>query len=135
MLAWLLMLPNLLTGPNVPNVTWTLSYEMVFYLLLVALFSWGVHRHSGWYASAFAVGAVALGGVLPMAALTHWAGRADHGGLGSTLTADALVLGGIVRRPLVAVPGGPGGGVRGRAHRARPGHGQPGVARPRGRAA
>ena len=46
--AWLLMLPNLLTGPNVPNVTWTLSYEMVFYLLLVALFSWGVHRRSGW---------------------------------------------------------------------------------------
>ena len=94
--AWLLMLPNLLTGPNVPNVTWTLSYEMVFYLLLVALFSWGVHTRSGWYASAFAVGAVALGGVLPMAALTRWAGHADHGGLWLNLTADALVLGGIV---------------------------------------
>jgi peptidoglycan/LPS O-acetylase OafA/YrhL len=94
--AWLLMLPNLLTGPNVPNVTWTLSYEMVFYLLLVALFSWGVHTRSGWYASAFAVGAVALGGVLPMAALTNWAAHADHGGLALNLTADALVLGGIV---------------------------------------
>jgi peptidoglycan/LPS O-acetylase OafA/YrhL len=94
--AWLLMLPNLLTGPNVPNVTWTLSYEMVFYLLLVALFSWGVHRHSGWYASAFAVGAVALGGVLPMAALTTWAGRARDGGLWLNVTADALVLGGIL---------------------------------------
>jgi len=69
---------------------------MVFYLLLVALFSWGVHRHSGWYASAFAVGAVALGGVLPMAALTRWAGHAEHGGLALNLTADALVLGGIV---------------------------------------
>ena len=94
--AWLLMLPNLLTGPNVPNVTWTLSYEMVFYLLLVALFSWGVHRRSGWYATTFAVGAVALGGILPMAALTHWAGHADHGGLALNVTADALVLGGIV---------------------------------------
>ena len=94
--AWLLMLPNLLTGPNVPNVTWTLSYEMVFYLLLVALFSWGVHRHSGWYASGFAVAAVALGGVLPMAALTHWALRAGHGGLALNLVADALVLGGII---------------------------------------
>jgi peptidoglycan/LPS O-acetylase OafA/YrhL len=94
--AWLLMLPNLLTGPNVPNVTWTLSYEMVFYLLLVALFSWGVHRHSGWYASAFAVGAVALGGVLPMAALTRWAAHAHNGGLALNVTADALVLGGIV---------------------------------------
>ena len=94
--AWLLMLPNLLTGPNVPNVTWTLSYEMVFYLLLVALFSWGVHRRSGSYATLFAVGAVALGGVLPMAALTTWAGHADHGGLALNATADALVLGGIV---------------------------------------
>ena len=95
-LAWLLMLPNLLTGPNVPNVTWTLSYEMVFYLLLVALFSWGVHRRSGWYATIFAVAAVALGGVLPMAALTRWAGHADRGGLALNATADALVLGGIV---------------------------------------
>jgi peptidoglycan/LPS O-acetylase OafA/YrhL len=94
--AWLLMLPNLLTGPNVPNVTWTLSYEMVFYLLLAALFSWGVHRHSGWYASGFAVGAVALGGVLPMAALTRWALHAGNGGLALNVTADALVLGGIV---------------------------------------
>jgi peptidoglycan/LPS O-acetylase OafA/YrhL len=95
-LAWLLMLPNLLTGPNVPNVTWTLSYEMVFYLLLVALFSWGVHRRSGWYAGTFAVAAVALGGVLPMAALTRWAGHADGGGVALNAVADALVLGGIL---------------------------------------
>ena len=107
--AWLLMLPNLLTGPNVPNVTWTLSYEMVFYLLLVALFSWGVHRRSGSYATIFAVGAVALGGVLPMAALTDWAGHADHGGLALNATADALVLAGILlavsSRSLVARAG------------------------------
>jgi peptidoglycan/LPS O-acetylase OafA/YrhL len=95
-LAWLLMLPNLLTGPNVPNVTWTLSYEMVFYLLLVALFSWGVHRRSGWYASTFAVAAVALGGVLPMALLTNWAARAAHGGVALNGVADALILGGIL---------------------------------------
>jgi peptidoglycan/LPS O-acetylase OafA/YrhL len=95
-LAWLLMLPNLLTGPNVPNVTWTLSYEMVFYLLLVALFSWGVHRRSGWYATTFAVAAVALGGVLPMALLTRWAGHADGGGVALNAVADALILGGIV---------------------------------------
>ena len=95
-LAWLLMLPNLLTGPNVPNVTWTLSYEMVFYLLLVALFSWGVHRRSGWYATTFAVAAVALGGVLPMALLTRWAAHADGGGIALNAVADALILGGIV---------------------------------------
>ncbi len=93
--SWLLMLPNLLTGPNVPNVTWTLSYEMVFYLLLAALFSWGVHRHSGGYALTWAVGAVALGGVLPMAALTHWAQHAARGPLALNGTADALIIAGI----------------------------------------
>jgi peptidoglycan/LPS O-acetylase OafA/YrhL len=35
--SWLLMLQNLLTGPNVPNVTWTLSYEMAFYLVQNAI--------------------------------------------------------------------------------------------------
>jgi peptidoglycan/LPS O-acetylase OafA/YrhL len=102
------MLPNLLTGPNVPNVTWTLSYEMVFYLLLAALFSWGAHRHSGGYALTSAAAAVALGGVLPMAALTRWADHAAHGPLALDAAADALVLGGIALavfggRPLARV--------------------------------
>jgi peptidoglycan/LPS O-acetylase OafA/YrhL len=94
--SWALMLPNLLTGPNVPNVVWTLSYEMVFYLLLAALFSWRVHRHSGVYATGFAVAACVLGGVLPMAWLQNW-GR--HGGpspLTVDIAADALVFAGIV---------------------------------------
>jgi peptidoglycan/LPS O-acetylase OafA/YrhL len=93
--SWLLMLPNMLTGPNVPNVTWTLSYEMVFYLLLVGLFSWNLHRHSGGYALGLAIGAVALGGILPMAALTNWAQRYNHGTLWLNVTADALILVGI----------------------------------------
>jgi peptidoglycan/LPS O-acetylase OafA/YrhL len=100
--SWLLMLPNLLTGPNVPNVTWTLSYEMVFYLLLAALFSWGAHRHSGGYALTFAVAAVAGGGILPMAALTGWANHSAHGPLALDIAADALVIGGIA----LAVGGG-----------------------------
>ena len=94
--AWLLMLSNLLTGPNVPNVIWTLSFEMVFYLLLAALFSWNLHRRSGTYALTCAVGAVALGGILPMAAITDWAGKAGHGQLAMNLIADALILAGIV---------------------------------------
>jgi peptidoglycan/LPS O-acetylase OafA/YrhL len=94
-MSWLLMLPNVLTGPNVPNVTWTLSYEMVFYLLLAGLFSWNLHRHSGGYALGLAVGAVALGGILPMAALTHWAQHYGHGQLMLNVTADALILAGI----------------------------------------
>jgi peptidoglycan/LPS O-acetylase OafA/YrhL len=93
--SWLLMLQNLLTGPNVPNVTWTLSYEMAFYLVLVALFSWGIHRHSGGYALGCSIAAVALGGVLPMAALTTWAAGYGHGTRTLNLTVDALILIGI----------------------------------------
>jgi peptidoglycan/LPS O-acetylase OafA/YrhL len=93
--SWLTMMPNMLSGPNVPNVTWTLSYEMVFYLLLAALFSWRVHRHSGAYALTLAIGACLLGGVLPMAALRHWG---QHGGpspLTVDVAADVLIIGGI----------------------------------------
>jgi len=93
--SWLLMLPNLLTGPNVPNVTWTLSYEMVFYLLLAALFSWNIHRYSRGYALTLATGAVLIGGLLPMAALTRWAGHYGHGWLTLDAIADALIIAGI----------------------------------------
>ena len=109
--AWLLMLPNLLTGPNVPNVTWTLSYEMVFYLLLV--------------------GAVQLGRApaqrLVRVGLRGGRGRARR----RAADGGAHALGGARRprravaqpdrrragprrhrrRALVAVPGGPGRGV------------------------
>jgi peptidoglycan/LPS O-acetylase OafA/YrhL len=95
-LGWLFMLQNLNAGLNVPVVTWTLSYEMVFYLLLAGLFSWGVHRRSGWYATAFAVGAVALGGLLPMAALGHWSSGPGHGPLVLNAVTDTLILAGLV---------------------------------------
>ena len=95
-LAWLFMLQNLNSGLNVPVVTWTLSYEMVFYLLLAALFSWGAHRRSGWYASGFAVAAVALGGVLPMSALAHWSRTPGHSVLVLVLVTDALILTGLI---------------------------------------
>ena len=94
-LGWLFMLQNLNAGLNVPVVTWTLSYEMVFYLLLAGLFSWGVHRRSGWYATAFAVGAVALGGVLPMSALGHWSSGPGLRPLVLNAVTDALILAGL----------------------------------------
>jgi peptidoglycan/LPS O-acetylase OafA/YrhL len=94
-LGWLFMMQNLAAGLNVPVVTWTLSYEMVFYLLLAGLFSWGVHRRSGLYATAFAVGAVALGGVLPMAALGHWSNRPGQGPLIVNAITDVLLLAGL----------------------------------------
>jgi peptidoglycan/LPS O-acetylase OafA/YrhL len=70
-LSQLLMMSNVLGGQNLPNVVWSLSYEMVFYLLLTALFMARIHKRSSRYALGFAVAAVALGGVLPQAYLTH----------------------------------------------------------------
>jgi peptidoglycan/LPS O-acetylase OafA/YrhL len=67
----LLMMSNVLGGKNVPNVVWSLSYEMIFYLLLTAMFMARVHRRSTRYALIFAVAAVALGGVLPQTYLNH----------------------------------------------------------------
>ena len=58
------MLQSVLWAPTVPNVTWSLAYEMVFYLMLTALFLGGVHRRSNRYALVFAAAAVGLGGVL-----------------------------------------------------------------------
>src|SRR5579859_454216 len=70
-LAQLLMMSNVLSGQNLPNVVWSLSYEMVFYLLLTALFVARIHKRSSWYALGFAVAAVAIGGLLPRAYLIH----------------------------------------------------------------
>ena len=70
-LSQLLMMSNVLGGANLPNVVWSLSYEMIFYLLLTALFIARVHKRSSWYALAFAAAAVAIGGLLPQAYLTH----------------------------------------------------------------
>ena len=52
-------------------MVWSLSYEMVFYLLLTALFIARVHKRSSWYALGFAAAAVAIGGLLPQAFFTN----------------------------------------------------------------
>jgi peptidoglycan/LPS O-acetylase OafA/YrhL len=70
-LSQLLMMSNVLGGQNLPNVVWSLSYEMVFYLLLTALFMARIHKRSSRFALGFAVAAVVLGGVLPQAYFTH----------------------------------------------------------------
>ncbi|MGI5492855.1 acyltransferase family protein [Microtetraspora malaysiensis] len=44
---------------------WTLSYEMVFYLLVTALFVAGLHRRSGLFALAFAALSVLVAFVMP----------------------------------------------------------------------
>ena len=69
------MMSNMIDDANVPNVIWTLSFEMVFYLLLSALFTFRVHRHSAGYALTAAIGAVVLGGILPISGLSHAIGN------------------------------------------------------------
>ena len=90
-LSQMLMMSNVLAGQNVPNVVWSLSYEMIFYLLLTALFMARVHRRSSRYALGFAVAAVAIGGVLPQAYFTNnlWSPRII------ALLADLAVLTGL----------------------------------------
>jgi peptidoglycan/LPS O-acetylase OafA/YrhL len=89
--AQFLMMGDVLDGPNVPNVVWSLTYEMTFYLLLTALFAAGIHKCSGWYAIGFAVSAIAVGGVLPRLYLSgHVAGPAVV-----SAVCDLLIIGGL----------------------------------------
>jgi peptidoglycan/LPS O-acetylase OafA/YrhL len=71
--AHLTMLQDLLGVPNVLSVFWTLSYEMVFYLLVTAMFVAGVHRSSARVALGFGVGAAIMGVALPSGLLaSRW---------------------------------------------------------------
>ena len=91
LLTHALMLSTVLGGHNAINVIWTLTYEMAFYLLLTALFLTGTHRRSSRWALLFAAAALGLGGLLPMAALSH-------SFLGSRLVpeiADLFILAGV----------------------------------------
>jgi len=62
--AHLSMLLDVVHMGGVADPMWTLSYEMVFYLIVTALFVGGVHRRSGMLAIAFGGAAVAAGLVL-----------------------------------------------------------------------
>jgi len=90
-LSHLLMLNDLLGGTNLIVVIWTLSYEMVFYLLLTALFTTGQHRRSGMLAVMFGGGALLLGGLLP----TRWLSDHTLGPTAIALIADVFVIGGL----------------------------------------
>ena len=90
-LSHMFMLSDLLGGPDLIAVIWTLSYEMVFYLLVTALFTARLHRRSGWFAVTLACGAVGLGGLLP----TAWLSGHTPGPTAVALAADILVIGGL----------------------------------------
>lgn len=65
MLGNLTMLQELLNLPAVISVTWTLSYEMAFYLMSVALFTVRQAHRSAGIAVALALTAVPMGLLLP----------------------------------------------------------------------
>ncbi|MEV0381337.1 acyltransferase family protein [Nonomuraea sp. NPDC050643] len=79
------MLQELLNLPSVISVTWTLSYEMAFYLVCVALFATRQAHRSAGIAVVLALAAVPLGLLLPRTVI---GGRAD---LVATLLAVAVV--------------------------------------------
>ncbi|GAA1562126.1 hypothetical protein GCM10009678_51290 [Actinomadura kijaniata] len=81
--AHLTMLQELLGTGNAVYVLWTLSYEMVFYLLVTALFVAGARRAAAPVAVAFGVACAAVGTLLPTGLLSSW----SSGGtvLGATL--------------------------------------------------
>jgi peptidoglycan/LPS O-acetylase OafA/YrhL len=87
----LFMLNELLGETNIIVVLWTLSYEMVFYVLLTALFTAGLHKRSGWYAAGFAAAALLLGGLLP----TVWLSYSSLGLTPVAVTGDVLIIGGL----------------------------------------
>ncbi|MQY08503.1 acyltransferase family protein [Actinomadura macrotermitis] len=62
-LAHLTMMQDLLSVPNAVYVLWTLSYEMAFYLLVVGLFSVGLHRRSASAALTLTALAIAVVGL------------------------------------------------------------------------
>ncbi|UBU13028.1 acyltransferase family protein [Nonomuraea gerenzanensis] len=73
-LAHLTMLQDFLQLPSVVNVFWTLSYEMVFYLLVTAIFVCAPHRPRTTGTLVVVTAAVLAGGLLPAGALSRGLG-------------------------------------------------------------
>ncbi|WP_433825325.1 acyltransferase family protein [Actinoplanes sp. CA-015351] len=106
-LAHATMLQDLLGVRGIVRPFWTLSFEMLFYLLVAGLFAWRLHRFSGWWAGGLTLVAVVGGGGLPDALLSGT-------GAARTIVAAvaAVVVAGVVgayqssRPGLVRVAGG-----------------------------
>ncbi|GAA3656026.1 acyltransferase [Nonomuraea antimicrobica] len=96
-LAHLTMLQDFVQVVSVINVFWTLSYEMVFYLLVTAIFVLGRGRGGGTAGTlTFAMAAVLVGGTLPAGALSR--------GLGGDVV--VLIVAMVLMAGLAAVLGG-----------------------------
>lgn len=122
--AHVTLLQELLGTPNLLLVLWTLSYEMAFYLLVVALFRVRLHRRSVGVSVTLAVLAtlsVAAGVTLPPSAVSGALGTGRLIALASCAMAVAIccacskspalslfgaVLGGVLALALVSFNGG-----------------------------
>ncbi|GIE87791.1 acyltransferase family protein [Actinoplanes regularis] len=59
------MLSDLLGMRTLTRPMWTLSYEMIFYLIVAGLFVWRRHRDSAWWAAGLALIVLVAGRALP----------------------------------------------------------------------
>ncbi|MEU4167129.1 acyltransferase [Streptomyces sp. NPDC026665] len=107
------LLQEVLGTPSVVLVLWTLSYELAFYLLVVALFTVRLHRRSATVAVSLATLAAVTATVAfvpPASTLSSALGRGPLIALAATVLVFA-VLCGSSRRSALRVPGAVAGGV------------------------
>ncbi|MFA1538267.1 acyltransferase family protein [Actinomadura monticuli] len=119
-LAHMTMLQDLLNVPNAMNVLWTLSYEMAFYLLIVALFVVGGHRRSAPAAVVLTVvalvavtltsGGLLTGAYAPAALLSRTAGTGPVVAV-TTAAVVVAIAAAVSRRPAPRIAGGLLGGL------------------------
>jgi peptidoglycan/LPS O-acetylase OafA/YrhL len=69
------MLQDLVGVSGMITPFWTLSFEMVFYLIVAGLFAWNLHRLSAWWAAGLVLAAIVAGPALPDALLGGTPGR------------------------------------------------------------
>jgi peptidoglycan/LPS O-acetylase OafA/YrhL len=111
--AHVTLLQELLATPNLLLVLWTLSYEMAFYLLVVALFTVRLHQRSAAVAvilAVIAVVSVMAGVVLPVSALSDAVGTGPMVALASIAMVVAICCASL-GSPALRVFGGVLGGA------------------------
>ncbi|MFE3830957.1 acyltransferase family protein [Streptomyces sp. NPDC059092] len=111
--AHVTLLQELLGTPNLLLVLWTLSYEMAFYLLVVALFTVRLHQRSAEVAVTLALLAavsVLVGVALPASALSGAVGTGLLIALASVAMVAAICCAGA-KSPALRILGGVVGGV------------------------
>ncbi|MFF2141080.1 acyltransferase family protein [Kitasatospora sp. NPDC058190] len=86
------MLQDMLNVVNGMGVTWTLTYEMVFYFLVTGLFTLGWHKRSSVFAVGFAAVGLLFGGTLVADVFGHDVDSTRH----LVLAAALIVLMGFV---------------------------------------